>query len=217
MSLLFAVKKVMLLLDIHTHHPSAEGIQSLSPEAFVPADDGCFSVGIHPWEADKAGEKEWDLLEEAARHPSVLAIGEAGLDKITPTDFLCQQEVFVRQIRLSENVEKPLVIHCVKAFNELIVLKRKHRPRMPWVVHGFRNNANIGRQLMQEGIFFSLGEKYHPDVLSLLPPEYLLTETDESHTPIRIIIERMAAAMGKEADEVCRQIDKNVRNIFFRR
>lgn len=206
----------MFLLDIHTHHPSAEGIRSLSPEAFVPTDNGCFSVGIHPWEAEKAGEREWGLLEQAIRHPSVLAIGEAGLDKITSADFLCQQEVFIRQIRLSEVVEKPLVIHCVKAFNELIVLKRKYKPRMPWVVHGFRNNANIGRQLLQEGIFFSLGEKYRPDVLSLLPPERLLTETDESNIPIRILIDRIAAAMGWEADEACRQIDENIRNIFFR-
>ncbi|MDO4180033.1 MAG: TatD family hydrolase [Bacteroidales bacterium] len=207
----------MLLLDIHTHHPSAEGIRSLSPEAFTPADNGYFSVGIHPWEAEKAGEREWGLLEQAIQHPSVLAIGEAGLDKVTTAGFACQQEVFARQIRLSEAVEKPLVIHCVRAFNELIVLKRKHKPRMPWVVHGFRNNANIGRQLLQEGIFFSLGEKYHPDVLPLLPPERLLAETDESPIPIRIIIERMAAAMGREAGDVCRQIDKNARNIFFRR
>lgn len=206
----------MLLLDIHTHQPSAEGVQSLSPEAFAPTDNGYFSVGIHPWKAEKAGEREWGLLEQAIRHPSVLAIGEAGLDKITSADFLCQQEVFIRQIRLSEVVEKPLVIHCVKAFNELIVLKRKYKPRMPWVVHGFRNNANIGRQLLQEGIFFSLGEKYRPDVLSLLPPERLLTETDESNIPIRILIDRIAAAMGWKADEACRQIDENIRNIFFR-
>lgn len=102
--------------------------------------------------------------------------------------------MLIRQILLSESVGKPLVIHCVKAFNELIELKKRYRPQMPWVVHGFRNNLNIACRLMQEDIYFSLGEKYQPDVLQNVPLERLLAETDESPLDIRTVIGQMAEA-----------------------
>ena len=119
-------------------------------------------------------------------------------------------------ILLSESVGKPLVIHCVKAFNELIELKKKYRPQMPWVVHGFRNNLHIACQLMQENIYFSLGERYQPDVLRYVPLECLLAETDESTQDIRMVIGRMAETKNVEVSFLCDRIDENARKIFFR-
>lgn len=214
----------VMLLDIHTHHTTAgpeEYILNIEPEAFLPPEHHTcyYSVGIHPWKVMAAGtgEEAWSRLSEAVRHPSVLAIGEAGLDKLAEADMDRQREVFVRQIMLSESVGKPLVVHCVKAFNELIELKKKHRPRMPWVVHGFRNNLHIARRLLDAGICFSLGEKYQADVLRFVPTDRLLAETDESALPVRAIIARMAAERGIEPDELCARIDENARKIFFRR
>lgn len=218
-----------MLLDIHTHHRSAVPGESIlnvepfrfaslseHPEAPFAAPDGYYSVGIHPWRAAETGPEEWACLEEAAGHPAVAAIGEAGLDKLISTAPALQKEVFVKQILLSESVGKPLVIHCVKAFNELIELKKKYRPRMPWVVHGFRNNLNIARQLMREDIYFSLGEKYQGDVLHAVPLDRFLTETDESTMDIRTIVGRMAEEKGMEASSLCDRIDENARKIFFR-
>lgn len=148
-----------MLLDIHTHRNAAvpgECIFNVEPAWFEPVEGCYYSVGIHPWKVLEAGPEDWTTLEKAVCHPSVLAIGEAGLDRLGPADILLQKEVFVRQILLSESVGKPLVIHCVKAFNELIELKKKYRPQMPWVVHGFRNNLHIACQLMQENIYLSL-------------------------------------------------------------
>lgn len=209
-----------MLLDIHTHHMAAlpgESILNVEPARFDPAEGYYYSVGIHPWKASEAGPEEWKRLEEAAGHPSVLAIGEAGLDKLASADRMLQKEAFVRQISLSESVRKPLVIHCVKAFNELVELKKKLRPQMPWVVHGFRNNLNIACRLMQEGIYFSLGERYQADVLQNVPLERLLAETDESTLNIRMIIGQMAAAKDLELSGLCTRIDENARKIFFQR
>ena len=167
-------------------------------------------------EFKEAGPEDWTTLEKAVCHPSVLAIGEAGLDRLGPADILLQKEVFVRQILLSESVGKPLVIHCVKAFNELIELKKKYRPQMPWVVHGFRNNLHIACRLMQENIYFSLGERYQPDVLRHVPLECLLAETDESTQDIRMVIGRMAETKNVEVSFLCDRIDENARKIFFR-
>lgn len=232
-----------MLLDIHTHHVSAAQGESIlnvdvedfpltapfPPEHFptsVSMQDvsarkifrPCgYSAGIHPWKAFEAEPEDWERLEWAVKHPAVLAIGEAGLDKFASADMTLQKEVFIRQIMLSESIGKPLIIHCVKAFNELIELKKKYCPQMPWVVHGFRNNLNIARQLTDEGIYFSLGEKYQTDVLLDLPLERILAETDESQLDIRTIIGQMAAEKGVEADRLCDRIDENAREIFFRR
>lgn len=209
-----------MLLDIHTHHMAAlpgESILNVEPARFDPAEGYYYSVGIHPWKASEAGPEEWKRLEEAVGHPSVLAIGEAGLDKLASADRMLQKEAFVRQISLSESVRKPLVIHCVKAFNELVELKKKLRPQMPWVVHGFRNNLNIACRLMQEDIYFSLGERYQADVLQNVPLERLLAETDESTLNIRMIIGQMAAAKDLELSGLCTRIDENARKIFFQR
>ena len=109
------------------------------------------------------------------------------------------------------------MIHCVKAFNELIELKNRYRPQMPWVVHGFRNNLNIACRLMQEDIYFSLGEKYQPDVLQNVPLERLLAETDESPLDIRTVIGQMAEAKDVAVSLLCDRISENTRKIFFQR
>ena len=174
-------------------------------------------MGIHPWRVGGRWEEEWELLREAVTHPAVLAIGEAGLDKMTSTNPMLQKEVFERQILLAEEIGKPLVIHCVKAFNELVELKRKFRPSMPWVVHGFRNNVNIARMLLREDIRLSIGEKYQLPVLQEIPLECLLTETDESRMPVRDIIKGIAEVRRVTVEELSMQIAENAGKIFFRR
>lgn len=212
----------MMLLDIHTHCLSTvpgESILNVEPAFFDDAEwmDGrYYSVGIHPWKVSAAGEPEWERLQEVVKHPAVLAIGETGLDKLYP-DIERQQEWFTRHISLSESVRKPLLIHCVKAFNELIELKKKYRPQMPWIVHGFRNNRNVARQLMEANIYFSFGEKYQLEVLQLVPLERLLAETDESLGGIHAIIGRMAKDRGMEVGVLRERLYENVRNIFFHR
>lgn len=210
-----------MLLDIHTHHARTavpgESIVDVEPSGFLPVEGYYYSVGIHPWKVWETCAEDWELLEKALGHPAVLAVGEAGLDKLAVTDMEVQKECFVKQILLSESVGKPLVIHCVRAFNELVELKKKYRPRMPWVVHGFRNNWNIARRLIDEGMYLSLGEKYQAEVLQLLPLERLLAETDMSAVEIRQIISRMAAERGVDIACLCKRIDENGRKIFFRR
>ncbi len=235
-----------MLLNIHAHHRSSAEVsdesilnidlsspfvissaQNLSligslkyslneVKNLIRQGEGYYSLGIHPWTASQATLETWAYLEEAAHQQNVSAIGEAGLDKLTDTDWDIQQEAFIHQIRLSETVGKPLIIHCVKAFNEVIRLKKEMKPQQPWIVHGFRNNLNIARQLMNEGIYLSLGEKYQEEVLMNIPLHRLLVETDESTLPIRDIIARMADVRGMEADELIKILTENVQNIFFR-
>lgn len=209
-----------MLLDIHSHYAApiaGESIWNVEPAVFSPIEGNYYSVGIHPWKAGAVREEEWRLLREAAEHPAVLAIGEAGLDKLMPIKPALQMAVFEKQILLAEAMGKPLIIHCVKAFNELVELKRKFRPNVPWVVHGFRNNVNIARMLLREDIRLSIGEKYQLPVLQEIPLECLLTETDESRMPVRDIIKSIAEVRRVTAEELSMQIAENAGKIFFHR
>ena len=133
----------MNILDIHTHHNKAEAIINCTPNTFHPTNGYFYSVGIHPWDVSKDYQKEWNLLQEITVNPQVIAIGEAGLDKLINTDIKLQQKLFELQINLSEQLNKPLIIHAVRTSNELILLKKRFKPAMPWIIHGFRGNKNI--------------------------------------------------------------------------
>ena len=83
-----------MLLDIHTHRNAAvpgECIFNVEPAWFEPVEGCYYSVGIHPWKVLEAGPEDWTTLEKAVCHPSVLAIGEAGLDRLGPADILLQK------------------------------------------------------------------------------------------------------------------------------
>ena len=85
-----------MLLDIHTHRRvavSGEYILSVEPARFEPVDGCYYSVGIHPWKVSEAAPEDWEKLEKAVGHPSVLAIGETGLDKLASADILLQKGV----------------------------------------------------------------------------------------------------------------------------
>ena len=87
-----------MLLDIHSHYAApivGESIWNVEPAVFSPIEGNYYSVGIHPWKAGAVREEEWRLLREAAEHPAVLAIGEAGLDKLMPIKPALQMADFV--------------------------------------------------------------------------------------------------------------------------
>lgn len=130
-------------------------------------------MGIHPWET--GATPDFELLERAAAHPSVAAIGETGVDRLRGAGIDTQTNVFRRHIALSESLRKPLILHVVKALDIILAVKKECRPAMPWIWHGFRGNATMAKQLADNGILLSLGSHFNTDaaasVLKWLPSE----------------------------------------------
>lgn len=184
-----------MIKDIHTHRIDArEAVISVNPWEFNPVEGLYYSVGIHPWQVGRATDADFDRLAECARSDNVLMIGECGIDKLRGGDLPMQMSVLERHIALSEQVCKPLVLHCVRASNELCRLRRQLRPSMPWIVHGFRGNARVASQLLDAGFYLSYGERFNPEALAITPADHLLAETDESLLPIDEIHRRLAAS-----------------------
>lgn len=172
----------MNIYDIHTHHPKTPGtsIIQLTPDSFDPQPGNYYSVGLHPWDIDNDWATLMAKIGIMALHPQVVMIGEAGMDKKNGRAPLTQQiEVFCQHVRLSELVHKPLIIHCVKAIDELLSLRKKTRATLPWVLHGFRGGAEQAQQLHRAGILVSIGKHYDKQSVKTLPTDNLLLESDD--------------------------------------
>ncbi len=118
-----------------------------------------YSYGLHPWFIEKETyEDQLQQLKLISHEKRCLAIGECGLDKLSTVDFNLQQEVFIEQIKIANQLKKPLIIHCVKAFNELLNCLNLNDNAVPVIVPGFNINENIARVLANEGIYFSFGK-----------------------------------------------------------
>lgn len=165
--------------DIHTHRLDAgeDCIINLPLRTPLP-ESGYFSVGVHPWDAATSTEDDMEEIERLAEHPRVIAIGETGIDKLRGVDMERQMELLKRHIEISERVEKPLILHAVRAFAELIRLRRQLKPRQRWIIHGFRGKPELARELLRHGFDLSIGQAYNPAAAALIPPNRLFHETD---------------------------------------
>lgn len=207
----------MQVVDIHTHHKPANAgtaIISTTPEEFKPEAGEYYAVGFHPWHLP-TGEDSWKLLTETLMHPQVLALGEAGLDKLRGGDFQQQIQAFKRQIEMAGKLGKPLIIHCVKYYNELMELKRNTPSDIPWIIHGFRGKKELAAQLVAQGFYLSFGFLYQPEALKSTPLDALFLESDMSAGDIVQHYREIASLLSISDEKLKRVIETNVRKVFF--
>lgn len=186
------------LFDTHTHTLREDALVNLDPAA-GSGGDVCarapyfYSAGIHPWHADRADEGAMERLRSLASHPRVLAIGETGLDTLhSPApDLDAQMRLLKQHIALSEQTAKPLILHVVRRYAEIMALRRACRPSQPWIIHGFRGKPQLARQLLAAGFMLSYGEKANPASVAVTPVDRLLIESDESSLSARDIATRL--------------------------
>ena len=189
-----------MLVDIHTHssHTTTHSlaVRNLNlneAEDFFKSDEQALcTVGIHPWHADSFLEDMLSKQEEWSKDKRFFAIGECGLDKHSNVGFEKQLSVFETQIAISENSSKPLIIHCVGYFNELLALKKKWNPTQLWIIHGFRGKPELATQVLKSGCALSYGEHFNAESVRLTPTEQLFVETDESILNINEIYQNIA-------------------------
>lgn len=187
-----------MILDIHTHKapPYPEGIISLSPDKLSTETDfpgQLYSIGYHPWEIPFAGisPEQLAMLKKEAQRPDVVAIGETGIDmaKEGIAPLFAQMNTFKAHVDVSEAMELPLIIHCVKAHDIIIDMRKELKPAQRWIIHGFRGKPTILKMFLDAGIDISYGEKFNPDSVAFTPPDRMFAETDESPLPISDIID----------------------------
>lgn len=180
-----------------------------------------YSYGIHPWHVDKETcYEQLRLLEHYMHEKRCIAIGECGLDKLSKTDFQLQQEIFIEQIKLANKVKKPLIIHCVKAFNELINCLNLNDNKVPVIIHGFNNNENIARVMVNEGYYFSFGkallgyESNAAKAIINVGRKNFFLETDDADISIKYIYKKASELLGIQEEIIQQQLQANFEQVF---
>ena len=215
------------LINIHTHDSvREEGVFTVENlmihEGRMPDDSAdAFSVGIHPWFLTKEDyEEQFAQLTAIAADARVVAVGEAGYDRRKGPEMGLQQEAFEAQARLAEELGKPLMIHCVKGWDELWVSRHRLKPRMPWIVHGFNGSLEQAGQLVAGGMLLSLWVKSVLNgaldrVLTEIPPEKVFLETDGFEIPLKTLYGRVAEVRGVSAGSLASTIHSNYKTVFL--
>ena len=117
------------VIDCHTHRTDASAaLIAVDPRQFAPQPGLWYSVGYHPWyDVDNLNDADFDMLEQCAKHPQVLAIGETGMDSLRGADLDSQARIFVRHLQVAHVIGKPVVVHCVRTAQRIIDERRKAR------------------------------------------------------------------------------------------
>jgi TatD DNase family protein len=213
----------MSFFNLHTHAKSNQNhvveIFNQYPHEFkndiIP-----YSIGIHPWFINvNAVEKELIFIDEKLLDKNCLAIGECGLDKRIATPMNLQIEVFEKQLLLAQKHQKPLILHCVAAFDEVIALKKKRNINIPIIVHGFSKNMAVAKMLLQQGFYISFG-KYliqNPKTVAAfckMPNDSIFLETDTIEQDITAIYDLAARLKNMNLAELQNQIEINFKKVF---
>ncbi|MCZ4694650.1 TatD family deoxyribonuclease [Ancylomarina euxinus] len=213
-------------IDIHTHHSiridNVLSIINCFPEQIKLEEhtDKYISVGIHPWHLNNdSADENLNLIRTFALLDKVLAIGEIGLDRNRTIALSIQEAYFTKQIAIAESVNKPIIIHCVRYFQELISIKKKLKASTPWLIHGFRNNIQIVEDLLQQNCYISFGEallfdKMTQDVFIEVPIKRLFLETDESTYSISDIYKKAAQLKSLQLNDFKTKLFENYTAVF---
>ena len=198
----FTTFTLAMILDIHTHNAQTHA-QTID------------TVGIHPWHAEFC-----DLAEVELRAASVDAIGEIGLDYACEVPREIQMDIFRAQLALAERLEKPIVLHCVRAFEDVVKVIKEYRLKAV-IFHGFIGSKEQAQRAVSQGYFLSFGERTFrsPKTIEAMlatPLSHLFVETDESTTPIEVIYDKIAELRGISTVELTQATEENLKSILNR-
>ena len=213
----------MEFFNLHTHQSSNDSVVlelvNQYPEEFDVA-IAFYSIGIHPWRIVKERiAEDLEIIEGNLQNRNCGAIGECGLDKRIETPLDLQLEVFERQLALAQKYNKPVIIHCVASFQEVIEIKKRLNISVPMIIHGFSKSREVAKQLLDNGFYLSFG-KYllrNPElefVFTSVPDDRFFLETDTIEEGISEVYELAAAYKNIKVEELQDIIEKNFNTVF---
>lgn len=212
-----------MLYNLHTHkfsnHPDCLELANQYPQEFDPQIP-FYSIGIHPWYiVENRIEGDLKIIEEKLQAENCLAIGECGLDKRIDIPFDLQEEVFRKQLFLAEKYQKPVVIHCVASFQEVIEIKNDLKVTVPMIIHGFSKKEQLAKQLIDNGFYLSFG-KYllrNPELESVfqsVPNDRFFLETDTIEETIEEVYALASKYKNIENSALQKIVGTNFEKVF---
>lgn len=215
-----------MYIDIHRHssNPGKADVmlRNLYPkEVSEIHQTNYYSVGLHPWHIDNSDIKtDMDVVLKASIKKEVLAIGETGLDKGISTDIQTQREIFLQHIDISRETNKPMVVHCVKAYDELLKFRKESKHKQSWIIHWFNASPEIGKDLIRKNCYLSFGISLFKNISKAqrtfldVPLENIFLETDDANVSIIEVYQKAAELKGISIEQLTLQMIKNFNTCF---
>jgi TatD DNase family protein len=187
------------------------------------------AVGLHPTHEETFDAAAYETL---AGDPKVVAIGECGLDYFRSEKSEGQKERFLAQVALAEKVNKPLVIHCRNAHDDMLALLAARKPSVPIVMHFFTGSGELAQKYLELGCYLSFPGPItytaeYDESIRLCPMDRLLIETDapfaapvpyrgKRNEPAYVerVAEKVALAKGISPSQVVEISTINARKVF---
>jgi len=220
-----SIKVNVPFIDIHTHHPMNSAEILSIPSFFLQNIDfknvinTPFSAAIHPWHAAKFFHGQVRaMLDALIEQPGLIAIGETGLDRVCTANFQQQKLLFELHLEFAENHHKPMIIHAVKSWNDLILYLKK--AKVPFILHGYSGGTELTKQLIDLGCYFSVGKRLlqitprFREAFQIIPLTSLFLETDDSPSDIREIYQEASKILNIPLDQFKIQLNQNFKNLF---
>lgn len=212
-----------MFINAHTHHCSNQA-DVLDLINYFPTDTieptAYFSVGLHPWSIHTVTlQTDLERLENLLQHPSCLALGEIGLDKVSKIDFSLQKEVFIQQLHLNKKYNKPVIIHCVRAFQEILSIRKTEQITQPFLFHGYSKNHQLLKQIHDAGCYVSFGKNLCDNqnlqaIFANLKNEVFFLENDNSTISIKDIYQCASQLQEIPLEELKQQITQSFTTVF---
>jgi TatD DNase family protein len=215
-----------MYIDIH-RHTADKGkaniclINLLHNQEKEAYSDQIYSIGIHPWHVNNFSlEADLSLIKNASERPEIIAIGEVGLDKKINTDLDIQIKAFKSQIEIAKLVCKPMIIHCVRAYNEIYNLKISSNFSKPWLIHWFNADVQMAQQLIKKGFYLSFGHMLFKEdskafkSFPKIPLENIFFETDDAGYEIDEIYVRASRLLEIPLKDLEKKVENNFENFF---
>ena len=208
----------MILFDFHHHNrENTYGIYNLEPKEIVT--EKKFSVGIHPKDIDENWEENFEKIKEISLLPNCVAIGECGLDGLISVNENLQKEVFENHILWANQINKPVITHCVKRFSEIIPFQKI--AEIPLVIHGFNKKKTIADEMLRHGFYLSFGKSVlHSlslqSILKEFPLEKMFLETDDANFNIEELYQKTAEIKGISIENLHNKILKNLESLSIK-
>ncbi len=215
-----------MYIDIHVHnHYRADKVtfllnlfpydtDKINPDLF-------YSIGLHPWYVNRETlNQDLKVIIKAAAASNILAIGETGLDKKIDVPYIDQLKAFELQLEIAEKLNKPIIIHCVKAYDDLLSIRKKTNQKIPWIIHWFNASEQIAEELVKTNCYLSFGKMLFKEnsrafrVFSHMQLDKVFFETDDTGISILQVYEKAAQIRNISLSAMQKSIKNNFITCF---
>lgn len=194
------------------------------------------AIGFHPHNAKDVRKDSYLQLEEMAKEPKVVAIGEIGLDYYrdhSPRDI--QRKVFIDQIQLAGRLDLPIIVHDREAHGDIYdILRTYYNGKSGGVLHSYSGSVEMAYRFIELGLYISISgpitfknARKNVEVVKEIPLDHLLIETDSPYlTPepfrgkrnhpslVKYVAEKIAHIKDLSVEEVARITTENGKELF---